>query len=96
MFLDELFCCAKAKVYFPYEPLYLVSDGTDPLECIFGVVRMKNKNSNMDYLMFLQCLASMIRCEEILNIKHPDWVKKTHHKDFVWITPVLEIGKKKI
>ena len=75
-FSDALFCCTKAKIYFPDEPLYLVLDGTDPLECIFGVLRMKNKNASMDYLMLTHCITSMIKCNDILTMKHADWSKK--------------------
>ena len=75
-FIDALFCCAKAYVYFPGKPLFLVLNGTDPLERIFGVLRMKNKNNSMDYLMLLHCINSMVRCDELLTMKHTDWSKK--------------------
>ena len=75
-FIDALFCCAKAKVYLPNEPLFLVLSGTDPLERIFGVLRMKNRNASMDYLMLLHCINSMVKCDEILTMSHPDWSKK--------------------
>ena len=75
-FIDALFCCGKAKIYFPDKPLFLVLKGTDPLERIFGVARMKNKNASMDYLTLVQCFASMIKCDEIMTVKHPEWSKK--------------------
>ena len=76
-FIDALFfCCGKAKIYFPDKPLFLVLNGTDPLERIFGVARMKNKNASMDYLTLVQCFASMIKCDEIMTVKHPEWSKK--------------------
>ena len=75
-FIDALFCCAKAHVYFPGKPLFLVLNGTDPLERIFGVLRMKNKNNSMDYLMLLHCINSMVRCDELLTMKQTDWSKK--------------------
>ena len=75
-FIDALFCCAKAQIYFPNEPLYLVLNGTDPLERIFGVLRMNIKNASMDYLTLVQCLGSMIKCDEILTMKHPEWSRK--------------------
>ena len=76
-FIDALFCCAKAKLYFPEKPLYLVKNGSDPLERVFGLLRMKVKNVAMDYLTLLHCIGSMLRCDDILNTKHPDWQKKS-------------------
>ena len=75
-FIDALFCCAKAQVYFPNELLFLVLGGTDALERIFGVLRMKNSNASMDYLMLLHCINSMVKCDEILTMSHPEWSKK--------------------
>ena len=75
-FIDALFCCAKAKIYFPDEPLYLVLNGTDPLERIFGVLGTKIKNVSMDYLTLIQCLGSMIKSDDILTMKHPEWSRK--------------------
>ena len=76
-FIDALFCFAKAKLFFPDKPLYLVLNGTDPLERIFGVLRMKVKNASMDYLTLVHCIGSMLRCDEILIMKHPDWSTKS-------------------
>ena len=30
----------------------------------------------MDYLTLVQCLGSMIKCDEILTMKHPEWSRK--------------------
>ena len=75
-FLDALFCCAKSKVFFPDKPLYLVLNGTDPLEPIFGILRMKNKNASMGYRMMTHCISSMTKCDELLTMAHPDWSKR--------------------
>ena len=78
-FIDAIFCCAKAQVYFPDKPLFLVLNGTDSLERIFGILRLKVKNASMDYLTLLHCIGSMLRCDEILTTKHPDWSKKSRN-----------------
>ena len=76
-FIDALFCCAKAKLYFPDKPLYLVKNGTDGLERVFGLLRMKVKNAALDYQMLLHCISSLLRCDEILSTKHPEWSRKS-------------------
>ena len=68
-FIDALFCCAKAKIFFPNDPLYLVLNGTDPLERIFGILHIQMKNLGMDYLP--------IKCDKLLSYKHLDWLKKS-------------------
>ena len=76
-FIDALFCCAKAKLFFPDKPLYLVKNGTDSLERVFCLLRMKVKNASLDYLTLLHCIGSLLRCDHILNEKHPDWSRKS-------------------
>ena len=76
-FQNAIFCCAKAQVYFPEKPLYLVRDGTDPLEGCFGVVRAKNKNCNMDSLEFIHCISAMSEVDNMIMNKHPEWAKSS-------------------
>lgn len=58
-FIDALFCCGKAQIYFPGEPLFLFLNGTDPLERIFGILRLKVKNVSLDYLTLIYCIGSI-------------------------------------
>ena len=73
---DTLFCWAKAQEYFPDERLYLVKNDTDPLESFFGVVRAKNKNSNMDSMVFIHCASALSQCDNLIVNKYPEWSKK--------------------
>ena len=38
---------------------------------------MKVKNTCMDYLTLIHCIGSMLRCDEILTMKHPEWSTKS-------------------
>ena len=64
-FQDAIFCCAKAKEYFPDEPLYLVKNGMDPEESFFGVVRAKYKNANLDSLEFIHGASAISQIDDI-------------------------------
>ena len=91
--LDALFCAAKAKVFFPDQPLYLVTNGTDPLERIFGNIRCMHKNNNVDSLELIQCSSAMAHTDKLLLIDHQEWSKGRECQDaYVWITPVSKIG----
>ena len=76
-FQDAIFCCAKAKEYFPNEPLYLVKNGTDPEESFFGVVRAKYKNANLDSLEFIHGASAISQIDDMIMNKHPEWAKKS-------------------
>ena len=64
-FQDAIFCCAKAKEYFPDEPLYLVKNDMDPEESFFGVVRAKYKNANLDSLEFIHGASAISLIDDI-------------------------------
>ena len=100
-FIDALFCCAKAFLFFPDKPLYLVKNGTDVLERVFSLLRMKVKNAALDYLTLLHCISSLLRCDHILNVKHPDWSRKSrlakrlcldYSNPRVWKSEGLKLG----
>ena len=76
-FIDAVFCCAKAKEYCPNEPLYLLLDGTDLAERLFGNIRLHFKGSNYNNLEMINCARSMATCDQMLMVNHPDWVKKS-------------------
>ena len=75
-FLDALFCCANGKVYFPTIPLYLVINGTDPLDRLFGNIRMANNCNNMDTMGLVNTAQAMAACDNLVVNKHPEWSKK--------------------
>lgn len=100
-FIDALFCCAKGHLFFPDNPLYLVKNGTDVLERLFSLLRMKVKNAALDYLTLLHCISSLLRCDHILNVKHPDWSRKSrlatrlcldYSNPRVWNSDGLKLG----
>ena len=74
-FQDAVFCCVKSKAYSPERPLYLVKNGTDPVESFFGVTRAQQKNCNLDNLEFIHCAAAITQVDDILSNKHPEWKK---------------------
>ena len=76
-FIDALFCCAKAKVFFPSKPLYLVLNGTDPLERFFGNARLSNRGNNTDALGLINIARSLSACDDLLINKHPEWSTKS-------------------
>ena len=72
---DAIFCCAKAQTYFPEKPLFLVKNGTDPVESFFGTARAKNNNCNMDSLEFMHCATAISQVDNLILNKHPEWSK---------------------
>ena len=76
-FIDALYCCIKAYVYFPDKPLYLVQNGTDPLERWFGNARMVMSNQSDDSLSLIQSVAAIQHVDHILTVNNPDWVRKS-------------------
>ena len=76
-FIDALFCCAKASVHFPDKPLYLVQNGTDPLERFFGNARMVLSNRSDDSLSLIQTMSAIKHVDHILTTKHPEWTRKS-------------------
>ena len=76
-FIDAVFCCAKAKEYCPNEPFYLLLDGTDLAERLFGNIRLHFKGSNYNNLEMINCARSMATCDKMLMVNHPDWVIKS-------------------
>ena len=76
-FHDALLCAAKLQISSPEKPLYLVINGTDPLERYFGTGRMHNHSNVMDSLGLINVSRSMAECSQILVEKHPNWSKKS-------------------
>ena len=76
-FNDALLCAAKLQIYFAGKPLYLVRNGTDPLERYFGPGRMHNHSNVMDALGLINISRSMVECNQILVEQHPNWSNKS-------------------
>ena len=72
-FQDAIFCCSKLKLLCPSLPLYLVRNGTDPLERYFGNVRIVNHNNSIDYLEFLNSSSAVKGIDFMINDKHVTW-----------------------
>lgn len=75
-FSNVIITAAKYKVYDPMEPLYLFLLGTDPLERLFGNVRVKYGVNSVDHLGLIDAARSLSACQEVLE-KHQEWTKKT-------------------
>ena len=75
--IDAVFCAAKASVYFPTEPLYLVQDGSDPLERTFGHGRMVLANQSDDSLSLINSFSTIELCDKILTNGHQEWSRKS-------------------
>ena len=76
-FIDVLFCCVKLKEYTPFEPIYLVINGTDPLGRHFGNVRLMFKGGNYNVLDMTNAARAMTQCDQLLVVDHPSWSKKS-------------------
>ena len=76
-FVDALFCGVKASIYFPDKPLYLVQNGTDPLERTFARGRMVLNNQTDDALSLTNALSTIEEVDSVLTEKHPEWQHKT-------------------
>ena len=71
-FQDAIFCCAKVKEYSPEKPLFLVKNGSDPIESFFGVARAHHKNCNLDSLEFIHSAAALSQVDNVIMNKHPE------------------------
>ena len=90
-FMDAIYCCAKMKIYAPSKSLFLVLNGTDVLERLFGNVRLHVK-TGLDALEFINCVTAMIECGNIIT-QHPEWEKGSRCQDgFAWTTQIQQIG----
>ena len=76
-FNEALLCAAKLQISSPGKPLYLVRNGTDPLERYFGTGRMHNHSNVMDALGLIHISRSMVECNQILVEQHPNSSKKS-------------------
>ena len=74
-FIDVPVCCGKLKEYTPFEPIYLVINGTDPLERHFGNVRLMFKGGNYNVLDMAYAAWAMTQCDQLLVVDHPSWSK---------------------
>ena len=72
-FQDAIFYCSKMKLLCPSLPLYLVRNGTDPVERYFGNVRIVNHNNSIDYLEFLNSSSAVKGIDFMINDKHVTW-----------------------
>ena len=70
---DAIFCCSKARVYFPDSPLYLERNGPDPAECFFGVFRAINRNYSLESLEFIHCASALSQDDHIIMNKQSEW-----------------------
>ncbi|KAL1674095.1 hypothetical protein EV122DRAFT_221397 [Schizophyllum commune] len=73
MIKNFLFCIAKAKVDRPNTNYYAVSNGTDRIETLFGILRtMVGNDCNMD---MHQLALRVTGTTEVANIlaRHPEW-----------------------
>ncbi|KAI0026606.1 hypothetical protein K488DRAFT_16507, partial [Vararia minispora EC-137] len=79
MVKNIFFCVAKAKIDQPDSSFYIILLGTDPLKCLFGILRtMVSNDANLD----IQQLALHISgATDIANIfaKYPEWAQGPRH-----------------
>ena len=87
-FKDALFTCARAKVNCPDQPLYFVLDGTDPEERFFGNVRLKYNT-----LEIVNAAWSMMICDEIMTVDHPEWERVEYSRGWVSTSQTQLHGK---
>ena len=76
-FLDTFYSVCKAKHYFPNEPLYIVLNGTDPVERFNGTTRnQQNLGKNTTAMDLLNAARSIAACDQIL-LQNPELVSKS-------------------
>ena len=73
MIKNVFFCVAKAKVDDPDSEFFLILQGTDRLEELFGILRtMVGNDANLDVLQLVSRLAGTTEVSNILA-KYPHW-----------------------
>ena len=73
MIKNIFFCVAKAKVDDPNSEFFLILQGTDRLEELFGIIRtMVGNDANLDVLQLVSRLAGTTEVSNILA-KYPHW-----------------------
>ena len=67
------FCVAKTKVDNPTGKCFIIQQGSDPLEKVFGKVRtMVGSDTNADQLQLANCIDAAVQCVKIQEV-HPEW-----------------------
>jgi hypothetical protein len=73
MVKNVVFCIAKAKIDDPNGKFFLILQGTDRLEELFGILRtMVGNDANLDILQLISRLAGTTEVSNILA-KYPHW-----------------------
>lgn len=87
MIKNLYFCVAKVKVDDPEGEYWIILNGTDRLEVLFGILRsMVGNDANLDILQLGSRLSNMTEVHDIFT-KHPEWDRGPRRLQMQPLTP---------
>ena len=80
-FENAFLVACKFQINDEDRPCYLMLCGTDPLERLFGNMRVKLGHNTVNHLGMVNAARSINACQNVLE-NHPDWNKKNYKRSW--------------